>query len=324
MLPGFRAGRDFVLGGTVFVLGGGEGVAGDLGILSLLLPPPGAYRCCPGLTQGVASLRSLALGWELIAPSGRADVAGGDREICVGRFSGDVGGAVFVLGGAGICVGRDGRWRRGIWGWICVFHGRCGRDGICVGRGGGGGGGFGDSVAAFAPSGGVSERILPNPGCRFASLACPGLGAHCPSGARGRCRRGQGDLRWAFFGRCGRGGRLCWAGREFVLGARTLRAGTGRFALGVFRAMWAGRKVALGGTVFCVGRADVAGGGWGGEDRRSNKTPEGLQAHSPGQASEAMRHPGFGGGEYDAPPEGAKAAAEGVLPWLLSASGTLC
>ena len=72
----------------------------DEALLSLLLP------------QGVASLRSLALGWELIAPPGRADVAGGDREICVGRFSGDVGGAGFVLGGMGICVGWDGdlRW----------------------------------------------------------------------------------------------------------------------------------------------------------------------------------------------------------------------
>ena len=39
-------------------------------LLSLLLPPPGAYRRTPGLTQGVASLRSLALGWELATPSG--------------------------------------------------------------------------------------------------------------------------------------------------------------------------------------------------------------------------------------------------------------
>ena len=39
------------------------------------------------------------------------------------------------------------------------------------------------SVAAFAPSGGVSRMYRPNPGCRIASLACPGLGAHCPFGA---------------------------------------------------------------------------------------------------------------------------------------------
>ena len=39
-------------------------------LLPLLLPPPGAYRRPPGLTQGVASLRSLALGWELATPSG--------------------------------------------------------------------------------------------------------------------------------------------------------------------------------------------------------------------------------------------------------------
>ena len=58
------------------------------GVLSLLLPPSGAYRNASCLTQGVASLRSLALGWELIAPSGRADVAGGDRGICVGRGGG--------------------------------------------------------------------------------------------------------------------------------------------------------------------------------------------------------------------------------------------
>ena len=44
--------------------------------------------------------------------------------------------------------------------------------------------GLNASVVAFAPSGGVSERILRNPGCRFAALACPGLGACCPSGAR--------------------------------------------------------------------------------------------------------------------------------------------
>ena len=66
-----------------------------------------------------------------------------------------------------------------------------------LGGTGGGGGGFGGSVAAFAPFGGVSLLPWPNPGCRFASLACPGLGAHCPFGARGRCRRGLGNLRWA-------------------------------------------------------------------------------------------------------------------------------
>ena len=40
------------------------------------------------------------------------------------------------------------------------------------------------SVIAFAPSGGVSLSPLPNPGCRVASLAYPGLGARCPFGAR--------------------------------------------------------------------------------------------------------------------------------------------
>ena len=50
----------------------------DEALLSLLLPL-GAPRFRFWVTQGVASLRSLALGWELIAPSGRADVAGGDR-----------------------------------------------------------------------------------------------------------------------------------------------------------------------------------------------------------------------------------------------------
>ena len=69
----------------------------DEALLSLLLP------------QGVASLRSLALGWELIAPPGRADVAGGDREICVGRFSGDVGGTVFCVGRADVAGGGWGR-----------------------------------------------------------------------------------------------------------------------------------------------------------------------------------------------------------------------
>ena len=37
-------------------------------------------------------------------------------------------------------------------------------------------------VIAFAPFGGVSLSPLPNPGCRFASLACPGLGACNPFG----------------------------------------------------------------------------------------------------------------------------------------------
>ena len=37
-------------------------------------------------------------------------------------------------------------------------------------------------VIAFAPFGGVSLSPLPNPGCRFASLACPGLGAYYPFG----------------------------------------------------------------------------------------------------------------------------------------------
>ena len=82
------------------------------GVLSLLLPPSGAYRNASCLTQGVASLRSLALGWELIAPSGRADVAGGDR--------GDLRWAFFGrCGGAGIRVGRDGI--------LCWAGGRYGR-----------------------------------------------------------------------------------------------------------------------------------------------------------------------------------------------------
>ena len=34
--------------------------------------PFGAHRIRSWVTQGVASLRSLALGWELIAPSGRS------------------------------------------------------------------------------------------------------------------------------------------------------------------------------------------------------------------------------------------------------------
>ena len=44
----------------------------DKFLLSLLLPPPGAYRNASCATQGAASLRSLALGWELVAPPGRA------------------------------------------------------------------------------------------------------------------------------------------------------------------------------------------------------------------------------------------------------------
>ena len=39
-------------------------------------------------------------------------------------------------------------------------------------------------VTAFAPSGGASFAPPPNPGCRIASLACPGLGTYCPFGAR--------------------------------------------------------------------------------------------------------------------------------------------
>ena len=41
------------------------------------------------------------------------------------------------------------------------------------------------SVAAFAPSGGASLAARDNPGCRVASLACPGLGSRCPFGAHG-------------------------------------------------------------------------------------------------------------------------------------------
>ena len=46
---------------------------------------------------------------------------------------------------------------------------------------------------------------------------------------------------------------------------------------------------------------------------RSTRAPKGQQAPSPGQASEAMRHPGVGGGANDAPPEGAKAVTGGML-----------
>ena len=38
------------------------------------------------------------------------------------------------------------------------------------------------SVIAFAPSGGASFALCANPGCRVASLACPGLGAYNPFG----------------------------------------------------------------------------------------------------------------------------------------------
>ena len=107
-------GRDGILcwAGRFLCWAGREVEAGDLGVLSLLLPPSGAYRCCPGLTQGVASLRSLALGWELIAPPGRADVAGGDR----GGFALGVFGR---CGRVGIRVGRDGI--------LCWAGGRYGR-----------------------------------------------------------------------------------------------------------------------------------------------------------------------------------------------------
>ena len=47
-------------------------------------------------------------------------------------------------------------------------------------------------------------------------------------------------------------------------------------------------------------------------NRRSTKTPKGLQAPSPGQASAAKRHPGLGRGFDDTPPEGAKAVAGGI------------
>ena len=54
--------------------------------LSLLLPPPGAYRGCIVRTQGVASLRSLALGWELVAPSGRWRTKQANLAVRAGRW----------------------------------------------------------------------------------------------------------------------------------------------------------------------------------------------------------------------------------------------
>ena len=54
---------------------------------------------------------------------------------------------------------------------------------------------------------------------------------------------------------------------------------------------------------------------------RSTKTPKGLQAPSPGQASEAKRHPGFGQKTADTPPEGAKAMTEAPLSLLLPPPG---
>ena len=38
-------------------------------------------------------------------------------------------------------------------------------------------------LSLLLPLRGASVALLGNPGCRFASLACPGLGAHCPFGA---------------------------------------------------------------------------------------------------------------------------------------------
>ena len=37
-------------------------------------------------------------------------------------------------------------------------------------------------LSLLLPRWGVSAPIVRNPGCRIASLACPGLGAHYPSG----------------------------------------------------------------------------------------------------------------------------------------------
>ena len=54
---------------------------------------------------------------------------------------------------------------------------------------------------------------------------------------------------------------------------------------------------------------------------RSTRAPKGQQALSPGQASEAMRHPGLGGGAHDAPPEGAKAVTGGMLVGVVAGSG---
>ena len=49
-------------------------------------------------------------------------------------------------------------------------------------------------ATAFAPSGGVSLNPRPNPGCRIATLACPGLGAFAPSG-RGLNARNKTNTR---------------------------------------------------------------------------------------------------------------------------------
>ena len=47
-------------------------------LLPRLLPPPGAPRWCCWPNPGCRSLRSLALGCELVAPSGRADDTGNE------------------------------------------------------------------------------------------------------------------------------------------------------------------------------------------------------------------------------------------------------
>ena len=54
-------------------------------------------------------------------------------------------------------------------------------------------------------------------------------------------------------------------------------------------------------------------------NKRSTKTPKGLQAPSPGQASLAKRHPGLGQGVDDTPPEGAKAVTEAIVSGFLNA-----
>ena len=60
--------------------------------------PFGAYRKRFGVTQGVASLRSLALGWGLVAPSGRALNACHSKSVFLGLQAFNVRPILFVLG----------------------------------------------------------------------------------------------------------------------------------------------------------------------------------------------------------------------------------
>ncbi len=52
-------------------------------------------------------------------------------------------------------------------------------------------------LSLLLPLWGVSETLRGNPGCRFASLACPGLGACCPFGARVERLSSQIRVSWA-------------------------------------------------------------------------------------------------------------------------------